>query len=98
MKTKNLSLTEAHASGRKYRRASIPGRAFHRLDAEFDYQWMIKIEGVIKIEDALATDYELESPAKIILVSRNDIRLAMINAGIMNSEQVCNKLFGPEEV
>jgi hypothetical protein len=91
MKTKNLSLTEAHASGRKYRRASIPGRTFHRLDAEFDYQWMIKIE------DALATDYELESPAKLILVSRNDIRLAMINAGIMNPEQVCDKLFGTEE-
>lgn len=63
MKTKNLSLAEAHASGRKYRRAGWG-------------EWVCFIPSThVLLTDALATDYELEPVAK--LLTREEVALVI---------------------
>jgi hypothetical protein len=94
MKTKGLSLAEAHASGRKYRRNEwIPGYRRCETFAEF-----------ISFRDALATDYELEPEAKPL--TRDDVSMAIHAAlrgtvGTVNldhylAQNVIDRLFGLE--
>ena len=86
MKTKGLSLAEAHASGKKYKRS----------------RWVVylRFNDRLFMEDALATDYELEPEAK--LLTREEVYEAISNSlPVICTEYVaahiCDKLFGSEE-
>jgi len=93
MKTKGLTLAEAHASGRKYKRPLWDRYA--RL-----------VDKTVFLPDAIATDYELEPEAK--LLTREDVKAAIYLAlrGKIGpsyhdrclEEVVTDKLFGPEDV
>lgn len=93
MKTKGLTLAEAHKSGRNYRRPNW-------LEYSKFYG------GNIPLIDAIATDYELEPQAK--LLTREEVRQAALTVlilphhsgatqGFHQAEMICNNLFGPEE-
>ena len=94
MKTKGLSLLEAHNSGRKYRRANRPDATeFHRLtDPSTDSRWLIPVE------NALATDYELEPQTK--LLTREEVDTVLIDSGVsfITRQYSLNLLFGEEGV
>lgn len=64
---------EAHASGRKYRRANRPDATeFHRLtDTATDSRWLMPVE------NALATDYEFEPEAK--LLTRKEVHAEVVS-------------------
>lgn len=91
MKTTGLSLAEAHASGRRYKRAPYY-KGFERLeDGLGDTIW---------VKDALAMDYELEPEAK--LLTREEVRQAVLaQKGQVNifhdAAKICDALFGPED-
>ena len=91
MKTKGLSLAEAHDSGKKYRRPKNTCLHFRYAD-----------DDGISIDDALATDYELEPQAK--LLTREEVEDAFymewVGVGKSIDDVVCavlNRLFGSEE-
>ena len=65
MKTHNLSLAEAHASGKNYRRTAWGKCSFIRYN-ESD---------LIKVGNAIAADYELEPEAKSL--TRQDVEAAV---------------------
>jgi hypothetical protein len=88
MKTKGLTLIEAHKSGKKYRRPTwVPGYRRFELSTQF-----------ISVDNALATDYELELEAK--LLTREDVRQILKERTKIYDPTivvVLNALFGPEE-
>jgi hypothetical protein len=81
VKTKGLSLAEAHTSGRKYKRPGWNG--YTRLG-----------DRVVFLVDALATDYELEPEAK--LLTREDVERAVCWLGPTTTNQVLDHIFGEE--
>ena len=88
MKTKNLSLAEAHASGRKYRMVG-DSCAYYRIKEGHSVSWM----GATSL-------YELEPEAK--LLTREEVYEAISSSmPVICTEYVathiCNKLFGSEE-
>jgi hypothetical protein len=91
MKTTNLSLAEAHKSGRKYRRPGWLCKDFIRFEHD---------NLNILLENALATDYELEPEAK--LLTREEVRRAItywvtVTAEDRLANRICYELFGTEE-
>jgi hypothetical protein len=93
MKTKNLTLAEAHASGRKYRRANYYLEEFQKPELDVS----------MPIEDAIATDYELEPQAK--LLTREEVEEAFYMALPVTKHEeskhitvMLARLFGAEDV
>lgn len=87
MKTKGLSLAEAHASGRKYKPVGEHHSAYFRYDIDRHLSWF-----------AATTLYELEPEAK--LLTREEVGAAMflqLNISTMDRQRVLDKLFGSEE-
>ena len=93
MKTKGLSLSEAHASGRNYR------RTFYVRKGETSF-YRHSIAGNMLVDDAVATDYELEPQAKPL--TREEVEEAFEEAASRNDRDsakaaLIEKLFGSEE-
>lgn len=94
MKTKGLTLAEAHASGRNYRRANhAVWTAYSRLGNHSQAK-------LILIEHVFATDYELEPEAK--LLTRDEVSHALNVCWDSHNQMYTNQvlldlLFGPEE-
>lgn len=85
-----MTLLEAHASGRRYRRANhTVWRDYHRLGGHDGHS-------LVLIDHVFATDYELEPEAK--LLTREAVWAAIYRAGGNNGQEVCNILFGEEDV
>jgi len=87
MKTKNLSLAEAHASGKKYRIVGYTG-AYYRNVVGCEVSWMAAI-----------SQYELEPEAK--LLTRDEVEAAIVKAMPHASfwpKAICDQLFGQEDV
>ena len=88
MKTKGLSLAEAHASGRKYRRPCW-GVGFYTR-----YNHNSEVMG----NNALATDYELEPQAKLLTREEvGEVMFLQLNISTMDRERVLERLFGCED-
>ena len=89
MKTKNLSLAEAHASDRRYKPVGEHHTKYYRFDVGQHLSWF-----------AATTLYELEPEAK--LLTREEVYEAISSSmPVICTEYVathiCNKLFGSEE-
>jgi len=85
VKTKGLSLAEAHESGRKYRRAGQPH--YWRMNPRDEHTHFPS-------STILATDYELEPEAK--LLTREDVERAVCWLGPTTTKQVLDHIFGEE--
>ena len=86
MKTSGLSLAEAHASGRKHKRP--------------EWETYFRFSKHVVIEDAAATDYELEPEVK--LFTREEVEEAVLTnycngAKAKTARLVVDALFDDEE-
>lgn len=94
--TSGLSLAEAHASGRKYRRA-LSGQG--NIKMSFYYRFGEQQYMSLTIADALATDYELKPEAK--LLTRDEVTYLLLDKTMLfqqTIDKVCDALFGEEDV
>ena len=87
MKTKGLSLAEAHESGRKYRQVGDTC-SYYRIKEGHSVSWL----GAISL-------YELEPEAK--LLTREEVEAALVSCGITGPKfriPIIDALFGSEDV